>query len=52
MDLIVRNVRLADRPSAEPVDVGVAGGKIVAIEDGLTVPRKPMMQAGASVAPV
>jgi cytosine/creatinine deaminase len=36
MDLIVRNVRLADRPSAEPVDVGVAGGKIVAIEDGLT----------------
>jgi len=36
MDLIVRNVRLADRPSVEPVDVGVAGGKIVAIEDGLT----------------
>jgi cytosine deaminase len=36
MDLIVRNVRLADRPSAEPVDVGVAGGKIVAIEHGLT----------------
>jgi cytosine deaminase len=36
MDLIVRNVRLADRPSAEPVDVGVTDGKIVAIEHGLT----------------
>ena len=35
MDLIVRNVRLADRPSADPVDIGVAGGKIVAIEPGL-----------------
>jgi cytosine/creatinine deaminase len=36
MDLIVRNVRLADRPSAEPVDIGVANGTIVAIEHGLT----------------
>ena len=36
MDLIVRNVRLADRPSAEPVDIGVADGKIVAIKRGLT----------------
>ena len=36
MDLIVRNVRLADRPSAEPVDIGVADGKIVAINRGLT----------------
>ena len=36
MDLIVRNVRVADRPSAAPVDVGVADGKIVAIELGLT----------------
>jgi cytosine deaminase len=35
MDLIVRDVRLADRPSAELVDIGVAGGKIVAIEAGL-----------------
>jgi len=35
VDLIVRNVRLADRPSADPVDIGVAGGKIVAIEPGL-----------------
>jgi cytosine/creatinine deaminase len=36
MELIVRNVRLAHRPSAEPVDIGVADGKIVAIAHGLT----------------
>jgi cytosine deaminase len=35
MDLIVRNVRLAQRPGAAPVDIGVAGGTIVAIERGL-----------------
>ena len=31
MDLIVRNVRLADRPGGEPVDIGVADGRIAAI---------------------
>src|SRR5271169_6127661 len=36
MDLIVRNVRLAQRPGGAPVDIGVADGKIVAIEHGLT----------------
>jgi cytosine deaminase len=35
MDLIVRNVRLAHRPDAEPVDIGVAQGKIAAIARGL-----------------
>jgi cytosine deaminase len=35
MDLIVRNVRLADSRAQEPVDIGIAGGKIVAIEAGL-----------------
>jgi cytosine deaminase len=35
MDLIVRNVRLAEGPSPEPVDIGVAGGKIVAVAPGL-----------------
>src|SRR5438309_2809914 len=35
MDLILRNVRLAHRPEAGPVDIGVADGKIVAIEKGL-----------------
>ena len=34
MDLIIRNARLADRP-AELLDIGVAGGRIVAIEPGL-----------------
>src|SRR6266478_1489280 len=35
MDLIIRNARLADRPRKQPLDIGVAGGKIVAIERGL-----------------
>jgi cytosine deaminase len=35
VDLIVRNVRLADRPGAGPVDIGVAGGRIAAIGQGL-----------------
>jgi cytosine deaminase len=35
MDLIVRNVRLAHSGAREPVDIGVAGGNIVAIEKGL-----------------
>ena len=35
MDLIVRNARLADRPLSEPLDIGVAGGNIVAIESRL-----------------
>jgi cytosine/creatinine deaminase len=35
VDLIVRNARLANRPVGEWLDIGVAGGKIVAIENGL-----------------
>ncbi len=35
MDLVVRNARLASAPEAPPVDIGVAGGKIVAVETGL-----------------
>ena len=35
MDLIIRNARLADRPREQPLDIGVAGGKIVAIEPHL-----------------
>jgi hypothetical protein len=34
IDLIVRNVRLADRPVGELLDIGVARGRIVAIESG------------------
>jgi cytosine deaminase len=35
MDLVVRNVRLADAAAAEPVDIGVADGRIAAIGAGL-----------------
>ena len=35
MDLIVRNVRLSHRPMSELVDIGVADGKIVALERGI-----------------
>src|SRR5271168_1469280 len=36
MDLVLRNVRIAHRPEAGPVDIGVASGKIAAIEKVLT----------------
>src|SRR5262245_59957058 len=36
MDLIIRNARLADRPSRELTDIGIADGRIVAIEPGLS----------------
>ena len=35
MDLILKNVRLADRPGYEPVDIAVADGRIAAIGRGL-----------------
>jgi cytosine deaminase len=46
MDLIVRNARLADWPSAEPVDIGVVEGKIVAIAPGLEVTAETYDVAG------
>jgi cytosine deaminase len=36
MDLVVRNARLASAPEAPPVDIGVAGGRIVALQAGLS----------------
>ena len=35
MDLVIRNARLPGSPERPPVDIGVAGGKIVAIEAAL-----------------
>jgi cytosine/creatinine deaminase len=35
MDLIIRNACLADRPADETIDIGIDGGRIVAIERGL-----------------
>src|SRR5258708_17190573 len=36
MDLIIRNARLADRRSDELTDIGIADGRIVAIEPGFS----------------
>jgi cytosine/creatinine deaminase len=36
MDLVIRNVRLADRPADELTDIGVSGGRIVAMQPGLS----------------
>ena len=49
MDLILRNVRLAHRPEAGVVDIGVAGGKIVAIKKGLAAEAE-IYDAGGRVA--
>jgi cytosine/creatinine deaminase len=46
VDLIIRNARLADRPSSELLDIGITGGKIVAIESGLTGPAEIYDAAG------
>lgn len=35
MDLIIRNARLSDRPPQELTDLGIVGGRIVAIGQGL-----------------
>ena len=36
MDLIIRNARLADRQSDELTDIGIADGRIAAIEPGFS----------------
>src|SRR4029077_14787779 len=46
MDLIVRNARLADRRTEGPLDIGVAGGKIAAIEHGLAADAAETYDAG------
>jgi cytosine deaminase len=49
VDLIVRNARLADRPFSEPLDIGVAEGKIVALKSGLAGPAETYDAAGRLV---
>src|ERR1700736_606581 len=49
LDLIIRNARIADRPAEEPLDIGVGGGKIVAIERGLA-PAGEIYDAGGRLA--
>src|SRR2546427_9195834 len=46
MDLVIRNARIADHPSTEPVDIGVANGRIVAIEPHLSADAR-VYDAGA-----
>ena len=49
MDLIVRNARLATAPESPPVDIGVASGRIVAIEPSLPAGAAEYDAAGCLV---
>jgi cytosine deaminase len=49
MDLVIRNARLSDRTDSEPLDIGIAGGRIVAIERGLQADAK-IYDAGGKLA--
>src|SRR5437879_4025386 len=51
MDLVIRNVRLADRAPGEPVDIGVNKGRIVAIERGLSADARVYDAEGRLVCP-
>src|SRR5437870_5421754 len=51
MDLIIRNARLSDRPSDGPLDIGVAQGRIVAIERGLSAAAEVYDAGGHLVCP-
>lgn len=46
MDLIVRHARLATAPEAPPVDIGIASGRIVAIEPSLAAGAAEYAAAG------
>jgi cytosine/creatinine deaminase len=48
MDLIIRNVRLADRPET-PVDIGIVAGRIAAVAPGLAADA-PAFDAGGRLA--
>ena len=51
MDLIVRNARLSAAPEGPPVDIGVAGGRIVAIEPHLAAEGEAFDAGGCIVCP-
>lgn len=50
MDLIVRNTRLSCDAAAPAVDIGVAAGRIVAIEPGLAAEARAVFDAGGCLA--
>jgi cytosine deaminase len=49
MDLIVRNAVLSHAPDMPPVDIGVAGGRIAAIQPGLRAEGEEFDAAGSLV---
>ena len=52
MDLILRNARIAGAPADRPpVDVGIAGGRIVAIEAGLAAEAETLDLGGRLLSP-
>jgi cytosine deaminase len=51
VDLVVRNARLADRPSGELFDIGVEKGRIVAIERGLAAQAEAYDAKGCLACP-
>jgi cytosine deaminase len=51
MDLIIRNARLADRRSDELTDIGIADGRIVAIEPRFTAEAEVYDAAGRLACP-
>ena len=50
MDLIVANARLADRPGQGPLDIGIEGGRIVAVERALAAEARQRFDAGGRLA--
>ena len=51
VDLVIRNARLADRPSAGPMDIGVENGRIIAIERGLAAEAETHDAGGCLACP-
>ena len=51
MDLILRNALIAGNENAPPVDIGIDGGRIVAIEAGLTAEGEAIDLGGRLVSP-
>ena len=49
MDLIIRNTRLARAPESPPIDIGVTGGRIVALERNLLAHAETYDADGALV---
>ena len=51
LDLIIRNARLADRPSDGPMDIGIETGRIVAIERALAADAQVYDAGGCLACP-